>query len=437
MANRSPTISRRAFCAATTAALLRAPSLLRAESQPQPEPQPQTPPSTLSPTHPDIAALDHDRILAAAAPLLPHVPAPITDYPSRRSPGTPNDFYSEPENAYPDPASPGSPWQLRPTGPPNPNAFTDHRDLVFNFAYTVAALAAAFALTQDDRYATRAAAHLRAWFLTPATRMNPSLELCDRIPHAPTTRLEARFEGILATVPLAEVAQAIPFLAASTAPGALTPAELTGLHAWFAAYLQWLADSRLANLARDNKDHHASSWLFQSAAFARFNVTGLTSDDATLEALRHRFRATALRAQVNANGFFPHELSTPNPYRNSLLNLDLLAAACDLLSTRFESAWDFELQDGPGMRAVLANLVPFIARPASWPYPADAAFFKLLPGRRPSLLFAGRAYKRPEYTNLWQSLPPIPATAPPEILRSLPITQPLLWIAHPKPVPPA
>ncbi len=425
-------LSRRGFCATAAAALLRGPALLRAQTASAPP---------LSPTHPNVAAIDHDRILAAADPMLLLPPAPLTAFPATRSPGTPNDFYSEPEDYYPDPASATAPWKEFPTREPNAAAFTAHRDAVHTVSVQVATLAAAFVLTNDPRYSQKAADHLRAWFVTPATRMTPDLRFGQHIPNAQAGhgegpfegRFQGRFEGILETVPLAEVAQAIPFLASS---GSLSAADLAGLHSWFAAYLQWLTDSQLAGLARDQKDHHGSSWLLQCAAYARLNAVGLTSDDATLSQLRHHFHSVTLRAQIHATGNFPHEVTTAAPYRNSLFNLDMLCAACDLLSTRFENAWEYELQDGPGMRAAIAYHAPFIANRAKWPYPADDVFFTGLPGRRSALLLAGRAFVQADYTALWRSLTPLAADAPGVLLRALPIRQPLLWVARPKAVVP-
>jgi Alginate lyase len=419
--------SRRGFCATAAAALLRGPALLGAQSADQGAPP-------LSPTHPNVAAIDHDRILAAADPMLLLPPAPLTAFPSPRSPGTPNDFYSEPESYYPDPAAATATWKEFPTRVPNAAAFTAHRDAVHTVAVQVATLTAAFVLTGDSRYSQKAAEHLRAWFVTPATRMTPDLRFGQHIPNAPAGRFEGRFEGIVETAPFAELAQTIAFLASS---GSLNVAEFSGIHGWFAAYLQWLTDSQLAGLARDQKDHHGSSWLLQCAAYARLNAAGLTSDDATLNLLRHHFHSVTLRAQIHATGNFPHEVTTAAPYRNSLFNLDMLCAACDLLSTRFESAWDYELQDGPGIRAAIAYHFPFIANRAKWPYPADDVFFTDLPSRRPALLLAGRAFVQAEYTELWRSLTPIATDAPGVILRSLPIRQPLLWVARPKPVVPA
>ncbi len=424
-----PTISRRSFCATATAAAvattLRGPAPLVAQS------------AHGTATHPDVAGLDHDRILAEAAPYLAATPTPLTGMHATRSPGGPNDFYSEPEEYLPDPTSPTAPWKESADAARAPAAFTAHRDAVHSLSVQVATLTAAFVLTNDTRYSQKATEHLRAWFVTPATRMQPSLEFGQHIPNDSSRyqgRFQGRFQGVLETVPLAEVAQAIPFLASS---GSLLPEDLTAIHAWFAAYLQWLTDSPLAGLARDQKDHHGSSWLLQCAAFAHLNAAGLTSDDTTLSQLRHHLHTVTLRAQIHANGNFPHEVTTSAPYRNSLFNLDLLSAACDLLSTRFESAWEYELQDGPGMRAAIAYHAPFIAKRSTWPYPADAFFFTDLPGRRPSLLLAGRAFAQSDYTDLWRSLTPIPTEAPGAIQRSLPIHQPLLWVARPHSIAPA
>jgi hypothetical protein len=418
MPNSPPTTpTRRTFCSTATALLL-TPRTLFSQT---------TPSAALASTHPDVAAIDHDRILTQATRYLTLVPTPITTLPCPRSPGTPHDYYSEALPEF-DPNADTSPPTIQP--------FTAHRDALFTLGLAVPALAAAHLLTHDDRYAAHAVLHLRAWFIKPATAMAPSLNYGSVLPHPPADNPQqtGRPEGILETLPLVEIAQSIPFLAASSA---LTPADLAALKSWFAAYLLWLTvphDSgpRLAALARDRKDHNATSWLLQVAAFSLLTApqsTAPAAESSALADLRHRFRTVTLRAQIRADGTFPNELRSINPYRDSLLNLDILAAICLLLSTRFDSVWDYQLDDGPGMRSAIAYHFPFIADRTQWPFRADATRFNELPGRRPSLLFCARAYQRPEYAALWLTLPPDPPT--PEILRSIPIHQPLLWVRQP------
>lgn len=380
-------MSRRHFCyraATQTAAILVAQRLFS-----------QTPASG-TPTRPNVAVIDHDRILSAADRALTQSPTPLTTLDAPNSPRPPNDYYSEPET------------------------FTAHRDALLSLAHIVPALTAAYVITKDERYAKQAITHLRAWFVTPETAMTPNLEFAQVLPPAKT----GRPEGVIEAVHLAEVAQSIQFLSNSEA---LTPEDLVTITKWFTGYLDWLNSSRTAGLARDMRDHNGSSWLLQAAACARLNL----KDDGPLTTLRHQFRSTTIRAQITFDGTFPRELTTPNPYRNSLLNLDMLAGCCELISTRFENVWDYELQDGPGMRVAVAKLHPYIANRRSWPYRADAEFFNELPLRRPALLFAARAYSRPEYADTWRTLPP--DTSNLELDRAFPIRQPLLWVTRPHP----
>ena len=326
---------------------------------------------------------------------------------------------------------------------------------MFALGLQVPALAAAHLLTGDARFAEHAVLLLRAWFVTAETRMTPRLDYGQSSrqgsalskEHAtvvnnagfgarvdPSSPAGGTYAGIVETLPLVEVAQAIPFLAASEA---MTEADLTAVHAWFAEYLRWLTEPqdsgpRLGALARDRKDHHGSSWLLQAGAYSLLTApdNGAPKAEAkSMEELRHRFKTVTLRAQVSAEGTFPHELTSIASYRDSLFNLDLMAAICQLLSTRFESMWEYQLEDGPGMRGAIAYHFPFIADRGKWPFRADSAHFEELPGRRASLLFAARVYQRPEYAALWKTLPPDPVDL--EILRTIPIHQPLLWVRQP------
>lgn len=402
-------LSRRHFCSSATAlaaANLMPTHLLRGQEL---HPAPPT-------SRPDVATIDHDRILAAADRFLSQPPETLTTHPSPHPAGAPGEFVSElddPSGAPVSPAAASAP-------------FTAHRDALLQFTLAVPALTSAWLITRASdppralKYAKHAADQVRAWFIATETRMEPSLNFAAT---ATGTATGGQPQGVAETSGLAEVAQAIPFLARSEA---LTPGEFTASRSWFAAFLKWLTTSRLAALARDRKDHVGSSWIFQSAAYAR-----LISDDTTLADLRHHFKTITLRAQILGDGSFPHELTNPNPYRNSLFNLDLLAATCDLLSTRFESLWEFQLQDGPGLHVAIARHVPFIENRGAWPYRADIRLFNDLPCRRPALLFAARAYQRPEYANLWRSLNPDPTDS--AILYTFPIRQPILWVTRPIP----
>jgi hypothetical protein len=283
-----------------------------------------------------------------------------------------------------------------------PAALTAAPRTLLEFSATVATLTAAYMLTRDAAYANRAGEHLNRWLLAPATRLSPQPD-----------------RSVVDLVPLAEVARATSFLVDSTA---LPPEDFAAVDTWLTALLTWMNTARTPVIERDTKDHRASAWLLLSAALARSQADAKMLDDCL-----HRFHKPTLRNQVREDGSFPQEVATANPYRNTLFNFDLLAGACQLLSTPFDDLWDFELADGPGMRSVAAFLFPLIQDRAKWPYVSDAEHFRELPGRRPALLFAGRAYDRPEYVALWRSLP---AAIPEDLAASFPIREPLLWTSR-------
>src|SRR6266545_4207357 len=173
----------------------------------------------------DVAAFDRDRALKAANHYLSEAPITITASSSPRSAGGAHDFFSEGDYWWPDPQDPGGPYIQR-DGMTNPDNFTDHRRYLMRLSVQVPALTAAWKPTGDRRYADRAAKHLRAWFVDPATRMNSNLQYAQAI----YGRFTGRGTGIIDTIHLVEVARAAEGLDA--APGWQT-ADKVALRAWF------------------------------------------------------------------------------------------------------------------------------------------------------------------------------------------------------------
>ncbi len=102
---------------------------------------------------------------------------------------------------------------------------------------TKPAPAAGWHLSNDRRFADRAADHLRARFVEGETRMNPSLQYAQAI-HGRTT---GRGTGVIDTIHLVEVAQAVGFVERS---GALSKADAGAVRNWFAEYLRWMTTSK-------------------------------------------------------------------------------------------------------------------------------------------------------------------------------------------------
>jgi Alginate lyase len=361
----------------------------------------------------DVAAIDHERVLRSARRYLLEAPITITAFSSTRSAGGKHDYFSEGDYWWPDPANPTGPYIQR-DGLTNPDNFTGHRHALIRLSVQMPALAAAWLVTRDERYAAHAVRHLRAWFVDDETRMNPNLEYAQAI-HGRTT---GRGIGIIDTLHLVEVARAAIVLEGSRS---LAGDLRDGVKRWFAEYLRWMTTSPHGIEEREAKNNHGTCWILQVAEFARY-----TGNAELINFCRSRFKTVLVPNQIAANGSFPLEQARTKPYGYCLFNLDAMATACQTLSTAGDNLWQFELPDGRGIRKAIEYMVPFVRDKKSWPLKPDVQYFDQWPVRQPSLLFAGLAYSRPEYVKLWRLLNPDPTVD--EIIRNYPIRQPVLWL---------
>jgi hypothetical protein len=367
-------------------------------------------------TFAEIARIDRDRILRSADGYLSQPPITITASSSPRSKGGKHDYFSEADYWWPDPKNPNGPYVER-DGLSNPQNFNDHRNALIRMSQIVPALTAAWLITQDKRYATQAAVHLRAWFLDPATKMNPSLDYAQAVWGV----TPGRSYGIIDTLHLVEVTRAARRLEEAQV---MTAAEFVDLRGWFALYLLWMMSSKNGEQEEHEKNNHATCWVAQAAAYAVF-----TFNEKVLEICRRHYRLKLLPEQLAADGSFPLELKRTRPYNYSLFNLDVMAMVCLLASGApdpQDNLWEFTSPNGNQYKKAIEFMFPYIKDKSKWPYPKDVEFFDDLPNRQPSLLFAGLAYREPKYIELWRTLPLDPKT--PEIVRNFPLRQPVLWV---------
>ena len=397
-----PQLSRREFLSLSAAALA-----ARGKSFGSDEDILQRPLST-------VETLERARVVNAADRYLKEPPETIVSAPAARSAGGLHDYFSEADYFWPDPKNPNGPYINR-DGESDPANFNTHRLLLIRLSIHAPALAAAWLLTKRRDFAAHAVAHLRAWFLESATRMNPNLQYAQAV-HGVST---GRSWGIIDTLHLVEVAQAAIVLHND---GALADSDWQGVKSWFAEYLNWMQTSDPGRKERDAQNNHGSCWLLQATEFAL-----LTGDESFVGESRERFKNAIIPTQVAPNGSFPLELTRTKPYVYSLFNLDALGILAHVLSKDSDNLWNFTLPDGRGLANCFRFMAPFIANKQSWPYRHDVQYFDDLPVRQPSLLFAGLAYRKRDLIDLWRRLDPDPQV--PEVIRNHPIRQPLLWLS--------
>ena len=359
-----------------------------------------------------VAETDRQRILKAADKYVSQEPLTITAFPAARSAGGLHDFYSQADYFWPNPNDLNGPYFNR-DGQSNPENFDEHRKVMVAFSVQVPALTAAWVLTGDSRFGKRACDHLRAWFVTPETRMNPNLEFAQAV----QGRSTGRSYGIIDTLHLVEVARAVSFLT----PHMLSARDSVAVNAWFSAYLDWLLNSDRGQQERDTINNHAMCWALQAAEFAH-----LVGNEKVREEVYRRYRETLLPGQTAIDGSFPKELLRTKPYSYSIFNFDVMACLCQSFKGLTPEPAAFQLPDRRSLSKAAEFIYPYLKDKSAWKWAKDVEHFDALPVRSPGLLFSGIAFHEQRYIDLWKTLNPDPESK--EIIRNYPIRQPLLWV---------
>ena len=352
-----------------------------------------------------------EQILIDAAWAMQQEPVTVTAYPVKRSAGGIHDFYSEGDYWWPDPKHPDSPY-IRKDGMTNPENFTAHREVMIRFSRITGALASAYRITGDIRYAEQAMLHCRAWFADPATRMNPSLLYAQAI----KGRVTGRGIGIIDTIHFIDVVMG---LLAIEEAGVADTETWQSIRHWFEQYLHWLTTHPYALEEKAAKNNHGTCWVMQVAVFSSF-----TGNVELINECRRLFKEVLLPQQMAADGSFPLELGRTKPYGYSIFNLDAMAVIAHVLSSEQEDLWTYTVK-GASVRKGIQFLYPYIADKDRWPYQKDVMYWDDWPVAPPFLLFGGLHFADKTWLQTWKQLDHAPTAA--EVIRNLPLRYPLLW----------
>jgi hypothetical protein len=269
-------------------------------------------------------------------------------------------------------------------------------------------------LTGNKIFTEATQKHLEAWFANTETRMNPSLLYVQAI----KGKVTGRGIGIIDAIHLIEVARSVEILEKNEA---ISIESLSEIKSWFSEFVTWLTTHPYGIDEMNAKNNHGTCWVMQVGAFAR-----LTGNEEVLEMCRDRFKNILLPDQMAADGSFPLELKRTKPYGYSLFNLDAFLTCAEILSDEKNNLYQYLTPDGLNLKIGAEFLFPFVKDKSTWPYPPDVMYFDEWPVRQPFLLFAGLAYNKPEYIELWQTLDGYPTNR--EVIRNLPIRNPLIWL---------
>ncbi|MCC5927341.1 MAG: alginate lyase family protein [Bacteroidetes bacterium] len=365
-----------------------------------------------------IVEAERQRVIESADAFLAAEPVTVTASSSERSAGGLHDYFSEGTYWWPDPDNPGGPY-IRRDGIVNPDNFVDHLDAMKRLSTISGTLTAAYLLTGDQRYAEHAMRHLNAWFVNPDTKMNPHLRYAQAI----TGRVTGRGIGIIDTVHLIDVAQAANILAQSPY---VSQFDIEAIKTWFNAYTVWLKTHPYGIEEMNWRNNHGTWWHAQVAAFA-----SLTGDEESLEFVRERTKSILIPNQMSDDGSFHYELERTRPYAYSFFNINGMVLLAHILEIEGLGIWDFELEDGRGMKKAVDFIHHYTRHKEEWPFEPDVDYWDELPGQQPFLLLSAMAYDDMEYLTTWQNVPEVPLSH--EGLRNLVLKNIILWVGLPNP----
>jgi hypothetical protein len=336
------------------------------------------------------------KLLTDAQKALESGPFSVVDKQPTPPSGDKHDYMSQAPYFWPNPKTQNGLPYIRRDGERNPeiNKISDHQSLD-RMGGAVETLALAYYFKGDEAYANKAAVLLRAWFIDPATRMNPNLEYAQGIPGIN----KGRGIGLIETRGLTRVVDAIGLLAGSKA---WTDADQRGVEQWFSRFLQWMTESKNGRDEAAAKNNHGTYYDLQAASFALF-LGKRDVADRILETAKEK----RIAAQIEPDGRQPLELARTRAWSYSVGNLDGLTLLATLGERVGVDLWNWTTADGRSIRRALDYLIPFSLGEKKWPHQEIGEW-------RPDMLFpvmrraAGR-YRDADYQKVMSRVPPLAA----------------------------
>ena len=305
----------------------------------------------------------------------------VTDKPQPPPSGDLHDYVSYARYWWPDPAKPdGLPFIRRDGQHNEAQVAAGDRKKIDRLVDAVTVLALGWTRLGREDCARRAGDWLRAWFVDPATRMNPSLDYAQvRLGHNGGRGSPA---GIIDTRTFAELVTVLPALEASPA---LTPAETVAIRRWFADYFLWLETAPMALAERRAENNHGSWFLVQASAIALY-----LGEQEAARRLGEEGRAR-IAAQFAADGSQPAELARTDGLGYSVFDLEALLQLVPLARQAGVELWHHTTPNGASLKAGLDYLRPYNDAPEKWPHRQNE---KLPPGFLTPLLQAAEALEK-------------------------------------------
>jgi len=312
-------------------------------------------------------------------------PLSVMDKPTMPVSGNKHDYMSQAPYYWYDSSKPnGLPYMSR-DGQRNPEIYkiTDRR-FIGELSNACQVLGLAWYLTGEEKYAAKASALLRHWFIEDASRMNPNLNYAQAVPGLN----DGRGTGIIESISLMGITDASGLLHGSAS---WTTGDEKALKNWYTEFLDWMLTSRNGKAEHAAKNNHGAWYLAQATNFALF-----TGNRAKAKELAEEGRM-GIDKQIEKDGRMPLELARTNALHYTNYCLEAWFKLAMLSETVGVDLWHYTNAQGAGIRTALDWVRPYALGEKKWEYQEISGFNQA--ECYPLLFQAAAAYKEPRYAS--------------------------------------
>lgn len=306
--------------------------------------------------------------------------------------GDKHDYMSLAPYFWPNPNTPNGLPYIRKDGEHTPET-KDYRDKddILKMESTVEVLALAYYFSGEEKYAERSAFLIRTWFLSPATKMNPSVKYGQAV----KGESEGRKEGILETRGLAKVVDAVGLLQGAKS---WSKQDQQDLQAWFSEFLTWMQTSTIGKGEMKADNNHGVWYDAQRLAYALF----LEKKDLANEICKNAINR--LDKEMDNKGGFPKELARTKSLGYSFFVTDAFFQIAVLAEKTDVDLWNVVTPSGRTLREAVENLAPYFLKEKVWTGKQIEPFS--FAGEIPLFYAASVKYNHPEYLKAIAELKP-------------------------------
>jgi hypothetical protein len=326
-----------------------------------------------------------ERLRENAAVAVEHGPYSVMQKKEVASSGDKHDYLSYARYWWPNPKTPDGLPYVRHDGRTNEEALTKgDRGTIGKMYDDVETLALAGYVLDERRYADRAAELVRAWFIDPATKMNPHMRFGQAIPGL----TEGRGSGIIDTRHFIRVLDSVALLKAT---GAWSDEDNAALAAWMKQYLDWLRHAPQAAEERDGDNNHGTWYDAQVAAIAMH-----VGERELAREIVESAKESRIGKCIEPDGSQPEELARTKSLHYCVFNLSAMSVLARIGEQVDVDLWTFSTRDGRSMRRALDHVTPYLLGEKEWPH-EQIAEMSISPSDAGLFFMATRRYQEPRY----------------------------------------